>query len=57
MVVWNPWEATANKMGDLGPDGYLNMLCVESVNAADDVVELAAGASHRIMANYSSQQL
>ncbi|MDQ6998667.1 MAG: D-hexose-6-phosphate mutarotase [Mariprofundus sp.] len=56
-VVWNPWVATANKMGDLGPDGYLNMLCVETVNAADDVVALAAGATHRMIADYSSQAL
>ena len=57
MVVWNPWEATANKMGDLGPDGFLNMLCVETTNAADDVVELAAGATHRMFAEYSSEAL
>ena len=57
MVVWNPWEATANKMGDLGPDGYLHMLCVETVNAADDVVELAAGATHSMSAEYSGEPL
>jgi len=57
MVVWNPWEATANKMGDLGPDGFLKMLCVETANAADDVVELAAGATHQMLAEYSSEPL
>jgi len=57
MVVWNPWEATADKMGDLGPDGFLKMLCVETANAADDVVELAAGATHRMLAEYSSEPL
>jgi len=53
-VVWNPWVETALKMGDLGPDGYLHMLCVENTNAADDVVELAAGATHRLVTNYSN---
>jgi len=57
MVVWNPWIETAAKMGDLGPDGYLKMLCVETVNAADDVVELEAGATHRMVADYSSESL
>ncbi|MDX8408091.1 MAG: D-hexose-6-phosphate mutarotase [Mariprofundaceae bacterium] len=57
IVVWNPWEATANKMGDLGPDGFLRMLCVETANAADDVVVLPAGATHRMLAEYSSEPL
>jgi len=57
MVVWNPWIETAEKMGDLGPDGYLKMLCVETANAADDVVQLAPGATHRMLADYSSQAL
>jgi len=57
MVVWNPWIKTAEKMGDLGPDGYLKMLCVETANAADDVVKLAPGATHRMFAGYSSEAL
>jgi len=54
VVVWNPWIETAAKMGDLGKDGYLHMLCVETTNAATDMVQLAAGASHRLAAAYSS---
>ena len=57
VVVWNPWLETAAKMGDLGEDGYLHMLCVETTNAADDVVQLAPGASHRLVASYSSAAL
>ncbi len=57
VVVWNPWLETAAKMGDLGEDGYLHMLCVETTNAATDVVQLAAGASHRLVASYSSAPL
>jgi len=56
-IVWNPWIETAAKMGDLGPDGYLNMLCVETANAADDVVEIAPGATYRMRADYSSETL
>lgn len=51
-VVWNPWEATANKMGDLGEDGYKKMLCVESCNAAEDVVTIEAGKSHHLWVQY-----
>ena len=57
MVVWNPWVETAEKMGDLGPDGYLKMLCVETANAADDVVQLAPGVVHCMVAEYSSEPL
>ncbi|MDX8392053.1 MAG: D-hexose-6-phosphate mutarotase [Mariprofundaceae bacterium] len=56
-VVWNPWIETADKMGDLGVDGYLHMLCVETANAADDTLTLAAGASHRMITEYSSERL
>jgi len=56
-VVWNPWIESAAKMGDLGLNGYLKMLCVETANAADDVVELAAGAPHRMVADYSVESL
>ncbi|MCW8956160.1 MAG: D-hexose-6-phosphate mutarotase [Gammaproteobacteria bacterium] len=51
-VVWNPWQATAEKMGDLGKDGYLQMLCVETANAADDFVLIEPGQSHRLFAKY-----
>jgi len=56
-VVWNPGVEKAEKMGDLGKDGYLNMLCVESTNAADDVVELAPGAEHHLWVRYSVEAL
>lgn len=56
-VVWNPWIEKAAKMGDLGENGYLNMVCVESANAADDVVTLAPGAEYRLWVRYSAEGL
>ncbi|MEK6550223.1 MAG: D-hexose-6-phosphate mutarotase [Pseudomonadota bacterium] len=52
-VVWNPWADKAAKMGDFGANGYLNMVCVESSNAADDVVTIPAGGEHRLWVRYS----
>jgi glucose-6-phosphate 1-epimerase len=49
-VVWNPWIEKAAKLGDLGPDGYRHMLCVENANAADDARELVPGAEHTLAA-------
>ena len=51
-VVWNPWQTVADKMGDLGEDGYLKMLCVESANAAEDVVTIEPGESHTLQVRY-----
>lgn len=52
-VVWNPWAATAKAMDDLLDDDYLRMLCVETTNAGPDIVQIAPGASHSLVASYS----
>jgi len=51
-VVWNPWEVLANRLGDLGADGYRRMLCVETANAGDDIVRLEPGAQHTLTAEF-----
>ncbi len=52
-IVWNPWIEKSEQMGDMGQDGYLKMVCVESANAADDVVHLAPGDKHHLWVRYS----
>jgi glucose-6-phosphate 1-epimerase len=56
-VVWTPWAEKGAQMGDLGPDGYLNMVCVETANAAEDTVTIAPGAQHRMVASYAIEAL
>jgi glucose-6-phosphate 1-epimerase len=56
-VVWTPWEEKARKLGDFEGDGYLRMLCVESANAADDLLSLAPGEEHRLWVRYSVEAL
>ena len=51
-VVWNPWIEKANRMGDLGEDGYRRMLCVESGNAAENSVTIAPGETHQLSVSY-----
>jgi len=51
-VVWNPWAKIAAGMADLQADDYTRFLCVETANAADDGVTVAAGAEFRLVAEY-----
>ena len=52
-VVWNPWIEKTKKMGDLGEHGYRKMLCVESTNAAADVVTIAPNKEHHLWVRYT----
>jgi len=54
-IVWNPWKDVADKMGDLGEDGYQQMLCVESANAEEDTVNISAGESYTLLVTYESK--
>lgn len=57
-VVWTPWMEKAAKMGDMGqPDGWREMVCVESANALDNVVTVAAGACHSLIVEYRAQSM
>lgn len=51
-VVWNPWKTVAEKMGDLGKNGHMKMLCVESANAANDTVSINPGEKHTLLVTY-----
>jgi glucose-6-phosphate 1-epimerase len=55
-VVWNPWVEKTIQMGDLGNDGYRGMVCVESANAADNVLTLTPGESHTLRVTYSVER-
>jgi len=54
-VVWNPWSAKAAEIADLEPDDWRHLVCVETANAADDAVTLAAGAQHVMSATIRAE--
>ncbi len=49
-VVWNPWEAGAKALADLGDDEWRQMACVEASNILGAAVELAPGEEHGMTA-------
>jgi glucose-6-phosphate 1-epimerase len=49
-VIWNPWIDKTKGMSDMAADGWRQMLCVETANAADNAVLLSPGASHKLAA-------
>jgi glucose-6-phosphate 1-epimerase len=56
-IVWNPWEQRAGQLTDIGEDAWPGMVCVESANAAGDVVVIEPGGEHRLWASYGVEKL
>lgn len=56
-VVWNPWQEGARRMLDFPDDAFKSMVCVEAVNAFDDLVAIAPGHTHTISQTIRSESL
>jgi len=53
-VIWNPWTELTSKMADMSPDGWTRMVCIETANALEDAVILAAGERHAMSARITA---
>jgi len=49
-VVWNPWEGRSRTMGDMGPDVWRGMLCVETAAVGASALTLTPGDAHELAA-------
>jgi glucose-6-phosphate 1-epimerase len=56
-VVWNPWVAKSWAMPDFGDEEWPGMICIETVNAVDNAVTLAEGASHELSATVTVETI
>ncbi|BAW96160.1 aldose 1-epimerase [[Synechococcus] sp. NIES-970] len=52
VIVWNPGPEKTATMGDLHPDAYKSFLCVETANAAAEVIILTPGDRHSLGVTY-----
>ena len=52
-VVWNPWQEISKQSSDLEDDSYQHFICVETANAANDVVTVNSDETYTIGARYS----
>ena len=44
LVVWNPWEAKAEEVPDIGDDDWERFVCIEGANAFENAVVLDPGS-------------
>ncbi|MBV9770953.1 MAG: D-hexose-6-phosphate mutarotase [Bryobacterales bacterium] len=56
-VVWNPWVEKSREMSDMSANGWAEMICVETANAADDAIHLSPGATHKLTASIHVEEL
>lgn len=56
-VLWNPWVDKAKRLSQFPDDAWQNMLCIETANVLEDVVQLNAGERHRLELRVSSEPL
>ena len=56
-IVWNPGAEIAANMSDLGDRDFVNFVCVETANAANEVIEVSSNEQYQMSAIYSVEQL
>ncbi|PWB32218.1 D-hexose-6-phosphate mutarotase [Pseudomonas sp. SDI] len=56
-VIWNPWTERAAELPDMADDGWQRMLCIETANVWDELLELQPGALHSMGIRIASESL
>ena len=56
-VLWNPWVDKARRLSQFPDDAWQNMLCIETANVLEDVVQLKTDERHRLDLRLSSETL
>lgn len=53
-VLWNPWVDKARRLSQFPDDAWQNMLCIETANLLEDVVQVKPDEWHRLDLRLSS---
>ncbi|MGN0923638.1 D-hexose-6-phosphate mutarotase [Ectopseudomonas mendocina] len=56
-VLWNPWIDKARRLSQFPDDAWQSMLCIETANVLEDIVQLKADERHRLELRLSSEPL
>ncbi len=56
-VLWNPWIDKARRLSQFPDDAWPSMLCIETANVLEDIVQLHAGERHRLELRLSSESI
>lgn len=56
-VVWNPWVDKSLRLSQFASDAWQRMLCIETANVLDDVLELAPGEQKSLAVSLWSEPL
>lgn len=58
VIVWNPWIAKSERLGDMGPEGsFRQMLCVETANVRENSIYLGPQESYTLSTTIDVQKL
>ncbi|PSU32409.1 D-hexose-6-phosphate mutarotase [Photobacterium lutimaris] len=52
-VIWNPWQALSQSMGDMADNSFETMVCVESTIHNNQSITLAPGETHTLTTEVS----
>lgn len=55
-VVWNPWIEKSKRLSQFPLDAWRDMLCIETANVLDDMIELAPQAAHTLALEIGSEE-
>lgn len=56
-VLWNPWVDKAQRLSQFPDDAWQDMLCIETANLMEDIVQLQSDERHRLELRLSSEPL
>lgn len=49
-VIWNPWREQTAKLSDMHPEGWQQMVCVETANLGENAIGIPPGKHHAMHA-------